>query len=95
MEVYQFTDDNFAEALSNKYTSVEVIKSKNHFKYLLKYLKDKRIDAKTILIEEDYVSKDFLHDYTSYYALCFRKYPKFSKEYIFSIPLLPRENLNN
>jgi len=79
MEVLQFTENNFAQALSNQYTSIEVIRSKNHFSYLLKYLQDKSIDARTILIEEDYVSKDFLHDYASYYAFCFEKYPKFCK----------------
>lgn len=29
-----------------------------------------------ILIEDRYISKDFLHDYAEYYALCFENYPK-------------------
>lgn len=37
------------------------------------------MNAQTIVIEEDYISKDFLHDYASYYALCFEQYPKFCK----------------
>lgn len=29
-----------------------------------------------MILEEGYISKDYLHDYASYYALCFRNYPK-------------------
>ena len=79
MEVLKFSDDNLAKSLSNNYTPEEVIKSKNHFRYLKGYLSAKGLDAKTIVIESDYISKDYLHDYASYYAYCFEKYPKFCK----------------
>ena len=77
MEILQYSDDNLAHSLSNKYTPKEVIAYKNHFIYLKDYLGSSDIDAKTIVIESDYISKDFLHDYVSYYALCFENYPKF------------------
>lgn len=79
MQILPYTDNSLAQSLSNKYTSPEVIASKNHFIYLKGYLGDQGLNAKTIVIETDYVSKDFLHDYASYYALCFEQYPKFCK----------------
>lgn len=76
MDIKTYSADVLAEALSNKYTSADLIKSKNHFTYLSNYFGDDGLKAKTIFIEEGYVSKDFLHDYASYYALCFEPYPK-------------------
>lgn len=79
MQILTFSNDNLALALSNDYTSPEVISSKNHFKFLQNYLGNSGLNTQTILVEEDYVSKDYLHDYATYYALCFEKYPKFCK----------------
>lgn len=74
--VFSFSPDAFALALSSDHTPADVIKAKPHFKYLTKYLTDSEINAKTIVVEEEYISKDFLHDYASYYAFCFEDYPK-------------------
>lgn len=75
--VYPYSEDMLASALSNEHTSPDAIRRKTHFQYLKKYLDE--IDAKTIVIEEKYISKDFLHDYASYYSLCFHSYPKFCR----------------
>ncbi|MBN8857008.1 MAG: hypothetical protein J0H29_01395 [Sphingobacteriales bacterium] len=74
----EFNRENFAEALSNRFTPADTILRKKHFEYLMKYLgpADKGLGAKIILIEDRYISKDFLHDYAAYYALCFEKYDK-------------------
>jgi hypothetical protein len=77
--VYVFSEDNLAEVLSNDYTPKEVISSKNHFIYLKEYLGSAEINAQTIVVEENYISKDFLHDYASYYAQCFESYPKYCR----------------
>lgn len=79
LKILSYSTENLSEALSNKYTSAKVISGKNHFLFLKDYLRSPDVDAKTILIEDDYVSKDFLHDYATYYALCFEDYPKFCK----------------
>ena len=79
MQILSFSEANLAEALSNKYTPTGVILRKNHFLYFKGYLGNTGLDAKTIVIEEDYISKDFIHDYASYYAFCFEPYPKFCK----------------
>lgn len=79
MKIEAFSSDSFAEALSNAYTKAEVIKTKNHFNYFLEYLGENGLKAQSIVFEEEYISKDFLHDYASYYAFCFENYPKFCK----------------
>lgn len=79
ISVLPFNDDNLANSLVNDYTTADVIKSKNHFAYFKYYLGKEGIDAKTIVIEDKYISKDYLHDYASYYSLCFEDYPKFCK----------------
>ena len=79
MQILDFSTSNLSFALSNSYTSPEVISVKNHFIFLQNYLGAGGLGTKTILIEEDYVSKDYLHDYATYYALCFEKYSKFCK----------------
>lgn len=68
-----------ASALSNDHTPPEVIKRKSHFLYLKSYLEHPEVNAKTIVIEDKYISKDYLYDYASYYALCFQDYPRTCK----------------
>lgn len=79
MKIAPYSEEELAASLSNDYTTLDIIKSKNHFTYLSKYLGSTGLKAKTILVEEDYISKDFLYDYVSYYALCFAKYAKVCK----------------
>jgi hypothetical protein len=76
VNIIPYTEEALAASLSNLYTTADLIKTKNHFNYLSNYFGADGLNARTILIEEDYISKDFLHDYASYYALCFEKYPK-------------------
>ncbi len=92
MKILPFTEDNLAESLSNPHTEPDIIRSKNHFRYLKGYLSEKGINAKTIVVEPDYVSKDYLHDYASYYAYCFEKYSKFcTRVHFFDIVLTQPE----
>jgi hypothetical protein len=79
VNVLPYSNKTLAEVLSNDYTPESVIQKKYHFKYFDKYLGPNGLNAKIIVIEDDYISKDFLHDYASYYAFCFEKYPKFCK----------------
>lgn len=71
-----------------------MIMSKRHFNYFINYLGENGLSAKTIVIEDEYVSKDFLHDYASYYALCFQQYPKFCKRVHFFSSEFSQEELN-
>ena len=74
--VLPYDESSLALVLSNTYTLPEVIAEKKHFLYLRDYLGGNGMMAQTIVVEDDYISKDFLHDYASYYSLCFEKYPK-------------------
>lgn len=95
MEVIEFSENALAVALANDFTSNEIIKSKNQFHYLKDYLGIKGIGAKTIFIEENYVSKDFLLGYTSYYAYCFENYPKVCKRVHFFKNEFNSDDLSN
>jgi hypothetical protein len=79
MQILPFSQENLLSSLSNKYTEGEVIKNKSHFNYFLNYLGSDGLKSKTILVEEPYVSKDFIDDYTYYYATCHEDYSKFCK----------------
>jgi len=95
VKILTYSEENLAEALSNKYTSPTLVKVKNHFDYFKKYLGSSGLDAKTILIEEDYISRDFLHDYASYYALCFEKYEKVCRRVHFFDIAVTEEEFSN
>ncbi len=79
MELLQYSADNLAIALSNSYTSPSAVLNKDHFIYFSDYFGVDGLFAKNIIIESDYISKDYLHDYATYYAFCFENYPKFCK----------------
>lgn len=84
-DLKEFSVETLAESLANDYTTSSEVRDKDHFDYFLGYLI--ALDAKTIIIEPDYVSKDYLHDYVSYYSLCHEKYPKTCKRvHFFSLP---------
>lgn len=51
-----------------------LILSKQHLLCLEDYFT--HIDTKTIIVEEDYVNRDFLEDYSSYYVRSFKEYKR-------------------
>ncbi|MEL6862890.1 MAG: hypothetical protein AAFP19_00665, partial [Bacteroidota bacterium] len=88
--IHPFSHDTLAEALSNEYTS---IREKFHFNFFKEYLgqTNEGLGAQTILIEYNYVSRSYLHDYASYYALCFQDYKRLCKRvHFFSVPFSQR-----
>ena len=94
VNIEAFSSGSLANALSNKYTKSEVIETKNHFKYFLEYLGEHGLNAQSIIVEDEYINKDFLQDYAAYYAFCFEKYPKFCKRVHFLTPLLQKSYCN-
>lgn len=75
-ELLPYTSDNLLNCLVNesKYTSIETIVAKRHKHYFDQYLVE--IGAKTIVIENDYIDRDYLEDYAAYYDRCFTDYPR-------------------
>lgn len=51
----------------------------------IKYLDDylKVLKAKTVIIEHEYVDRNFIDDYCGYYSKCFRDYPKKCERLLF------------
>jgi hypothetical protein len=63
------------------------------FMYLFKYLKD--LGCKTIVVEKNYIDKNYLIDYTKYYARCFVDYPKKCKRiHFFNTPFSEKNFLS-
>ncbi len=50
-----------------------VVARKLHLDYFEGYFKD--LGAKTILVERNYIDRDYLEDFASYYVRCFKDYP--------------------
>ena len=74
-QILSYSDENLIKALTTPFVSEEKLVERNHFKYFQDYLSDDDgIGAKTILIENDYISKAYLVDYSNYYSTCFQDY---------------------
>jgi hypothetical protein len=56
-------------------TPLHVIKKKLHIIYFENYFKN--FPTKTIVVENEYIDKDYLEDYTSYYVKSFKQYNRF------------------
>ena len=95
LKILPYSESALSEVLSNEYTPPGVISKKNHFQYLKGYLTNPQINAKTIVIEEKYINKDFLHDLASYYVLCFKPYEKFCKRVHFFNHTFSEEEFKN
>lgn len=54
--------------------SQAVIDCKTHSEYFESYFK--HLDAKTIVVENDYIDRDFLEDFAAYYVRCFHDYER-------------------
>lgn len=48
------------------------IQKENHLEYFFEYFKF--VSCKTIIIEEEYIDRDFLEDFALYYVRCFKDY---------------------
>lgn len=74
-KILSYSEENLADALSTRYFSRDnIINNKFHYKFLLEYLGKKTDDAlkaETVLIEFNYLSRDYLYDFSNYYSLCF------------------------
>ena len=79
LQVRPYKPNLLANALSNKHTPKRIIQTKNQFQYLFNYLSSDGIDAKTLVVEETYMSRDYLKNYTYYYSSVFEQYKRMCK----------------
>ena len=73
MQIRKFSAKALNESLSNQH----YIRSMEdpHFQTLYGYLRS--LGCKKILVENEYVDRDYLDDYANYYSKCFKFYPRF------------------
>lgn len=61
------------------------VSDKIQLNYLCQYLEIDHINAKTIVVENEYIDRHYLEDYSEYYARCFSSHPrKCSRLHFFS-----------
>lgn len=50
---------------------ISEISKKSQLRYLIQYLASNHVQAKTLVIETEYIDKHYLEDYSEYYSRCF------------------------
>lgn len=73
-----YTEDNLVSILNFKgWHSAYEVKNFHFYIYLQEYLSEaKGLGATHCLIEREYISKDYIDDYSDFYSLCFQTYEK-------------------
>lgn len=75
LEIFQYNITNFKELLSRKSgSSLLVINEKLHSSYFEAYFQE--LKAETIIVENDYIDRDYLEDFAGYYVKCFKNYSR-------------------
>ena len=72
IEVVHATHDALFTALASSWNSRSEVASFAQAKFLARYMSD--LGAATLVIEHEYVDRDYLDDYANYYAKCFTAY---------------------
>lgn len=77
----------------NDVANAFAIKKQRRFSYFAEYFQ--QCDAKCVVLEEQYVDRDYIQDYSRYYSLCFSEYPKFSTRCHFFSKAYKQEDIEN
>jgi hypothetical protein len=70
----RYSEEELYKALSNTFCSDEEIKKNLRAEYFVEYLR--ALKARTLLIENDYIDKDYLSDFAAFYVSCFESYER-------------------
>lgn len=74
-QVLEYNIDSLARSFAEYSLSTEgEIRQKFHLQYFKNYFGE--LNAKTIVVEPDYVDHDFIEDYAAYYVRCFESYER-------------------
>jgi len=85
--------DYFAKKLADASgTELAEVRIKPHFSFLAKYTET--IQPKTVIIEFDYVDRDFLEDYATYHVRSFRDYKKRCIRLLFFSSVFSQDDFN-
>lgn len=85
-EIYPFSIINLKNILADKSDApAETIEAKSHSQYFFDYLA--HLGANTILVENNYIDRDFLEDFSEFYVRCFHDYGrKCTRLHFFKLP---------
>ncbi|WP_299765214.1 hypothetical protein [uncultured Dokdonia sp.] len=81
-EIYKFNKTNLVKALYNNIYPKEKIESSKLFRYLVEYFtyhSAEKSQARTIIVEKEYISESYLNDIRLFYWSNFKSYPKFCR----------------
>jgi hypothetical protein len=74
-EIYPYSIEQLTKVFAEKSAAnSNQIKNKIHLIYFREYFEN--IHAQTILVEKEYIDRDFLEDYSFYYVRCFPEYER-------------------
>ncbi len=74
--IIEYSKNSLEALFSNKTkTPLHLLKKKLHILYFGQYFE--KLCAQSIIVEEEYVDKDYLEDYSSYYVKSFKPYNRF------------------
>lgn len=74
--VHEYSIEKLTKLLSGlSQADPDTVRDKLHRRYFKDYLPE--IGVKTLVVENDYVDRDFLEDYAAYYVRCFNDYDRF------------------
>ncbi|MGH8556991.1 MAG: hypothetical protein ACRESZ_05915 [Methylococcales bacterium] len=74
-EVHEYSFEGLLNLFASvSRASLQAIATKLHAVYFQEYFNC--IGAKTIVVEREYVDRDYLEDYAEYYVRCFQDYPR-------------------
>ena len=90
-EVLPFSREQLCLAISNPHASSAILADEEKIKYLSDYLS--AINAKTIIVEHEYIDGDYLDDFSSYYVKCFKDYERKCKRLHFFSAEVSAEDL--
>lgn len=92
------TFENLSDSIRKEFPSENFIirncnTSDKHFRYLEDYLQ--KINAATVIVEPEYIDKNFMEDYSRYYSRCFKNYSKKCERFHFFSHKFDKEAFDN
>lgn len=79
-DVIPYTTDEIAKIVAARDKSAlneDDFRQRSHYHYFHGYCHD--LSAKTIVVEHDYIDRDYIEDYAGYYVRCFPRYARHCK----------------
>jgi len=75
-QVLPYSDDNLVRSVfrASRAEDIEAVGKKRHLDFFREYFATQR--ARTIVVEPDYIDKDYLEDHAAWYDRCFEEYDR-------------------